>query len=147
MCQTFVPLLKKDGRIVNLSSVASSLNPYSKEIQERFRSENMTLADLENLAKEYEVRLKFWTWRRTRTMTLTMIQRCAQDGTESEKGWTQQAYSVSKACVNALTAVLARENPGLTINACCPGWVSTDMGAIMGKPPKSPGQYLSNAVS
>lgn len=28
--------------------------------------------------------------------------------------------------MNALTAVLARENPGLIINACCPGWVSTD---------------------
>ncbi|KAH0153565.1 NAD(P)-binding protein, partial [Aureobasidium melanogenum] len=49
-----------------------------------------------------------------------------------------QGYSVSKACVNAITAILARENPSLTINACCPGWVDTDMGGIMGKPPKEP---------
>lgn len=51
-----------------------------------------------------------------------------------------QGYSVSKACVNAITAILARENPGLTINACCPGWVATDMGGIMGKPPKEPSE-------
>ena len=54
------------------------------------------------------------------------MQVCADNGTERQHGWPQQAYSVSKACINALTAVLARENPGLIINACCPGWVSTD---------------------
>jgi carbonyl reductase 1 len=54
-----------------------------------------------------------------------------------------QGYSVSKACVNAITAILARENPGLIINACCPGWVDTDMGGIMGKPPKKPSKYCS----
>lgn len=50
------------------------------------------------------------------------------------------AYSVSKACVNALTATLARENPGLVVNCCCPGWVDTDMGGIVGKPPKTPAE-------
>ncbi len=37
------------------------------------------------------------------------------------------AYGLSKACANALTLILARENPGLTINACTPGFIETDM--------------------
>lgn len=39
--------------------------------------------------------------------------------------------------MNAFTAVLAREHAKVTINACCPGWVQTDMGRLVGKPPKS----------
>lgn len=40
--------------------------------------------------------------------------------------------------MNALTHLLARDNPGLIINAVCPGWVATDMGAQIGRPPKKP---------
>ena len=72
---------------------------------------------------------------------LTSLKQSADAGTERRNGWpAQSSYSVSKACENALTAVLARENPGLTINACCPGWVSTDMGKMVGsQPSKAPG--------
>ena len=40
------------------------------------------------------------------------------------------AYRISKAALNAATAVFAAEMIGtpLKINACCPGWVATDMG-------------------
>jgi NAD(P)-dependent dehydrogenase (short-subunit alcohol dehydrogenase family) len=39
------------------------------------------------------------------------------------------AYSVSKAALNALTVVTARELPdSVKVNAMCPGWVRTDMG-------------------
>ena len=55
MCQAFIPLLSQDGRIVNLSSVASGLQIYSKDVQARFRDSNMTLEDVEQLAREYEV--------------------------------------------------------------------------------------------
>ncbi|KAL8683238.1 MAG: hypothetical protein Q9186_000740 [Xanthomendoza sp. 1 TL-2023] len=119
MCQTFIPLLSKNGRIVNVSSTASSLSGYSKEIQERFRDPKMTLQDLEQMMNEY--------------------QEAANNSTESRDGWKSQAYGVTKAAENAMTAILARENPGLIINACCPGWVDTDMGALMGRPPKTPG--------
>ena len=44
---------------------------------------------------------------------------------------------MSKALVNALTRVLARENEGVLVNCCCPGWVATDMGRIVGRPPKT----------
>lgn len=118
MCQSFMPLLSEGGRIVNVSSTASSLGNYSKAIQQRFRNPKMTLEDLEGMMQEYQT--------------------CADTGTERQNGWPQLAYGVSKACVNALTAILARENPGLTINACCPGWVATDMGSLVGTPTKTP---------
>lgn len=41
-----------------------------------------------------------------------------------------------------MTALLARENPGLLVNACCPGWIETEMGWSVTsgrtKPPKTP---------
>jgi len=37
-------------------------------------------------------------------------------------------YGVSKAGLNALTEVLARQYPDLIVNSVCPGWVRTDMG-------------------
>ena len=80
----------------------------------------MTLQDLEGLLNEY--------------------QDAAKNGTEQENGWPQQAYAVSKAAMNAMTATLAREKSGLVINSCCPGWVATDMGKMIAPtPPKDPG--------
>lgn len=118
-CQTLLPLMKKGGRVVNVSSVGSDLHIYSKDVQERFRNRNMTLAELEDMAQEY--------------------QGVVDGGKEDKTGWggKGRAYSVSKACVNALTRVLARENDGVKINCCCPGWVDTDMGSIVGRPSKS----------
>ena len=55
MCQTFIPLLSENSRIVNLSSVSSTLKPYGEQIRQRFRNADMTLEDLEQLAREYEV--------------------------------------------------------------------------------------------
>jgi NAD(P)-dependent dehydrogenase (short-subunit alcohol dehydrogenase family) len=45
-------------------------------------------------------------------------------------GWSTDAYGVSKAALNALTRVLARELAprGIRVNSTCPGWVRTDMG-------------------
>jgi len=56
MCKAFLPLLKerKGARIVNLSSVASQLNHYSPEIQQRFRNVK-TLDEVDQLASEYLV--------------------------------------------------------------------------------------------
>jgi NAD(P)-dependent dehydrogenase (short-subunit alcohol dehydrogenase family) len=44
--------------------------------------------------------------------------------------WDAAAYSTSKAALNALTVLLAREtkDEGILVNAACPGWVKTDMG-------------------
>ena len=56
MCQTFIPLLASDfGRIVNVSSTASSLRNYSQEIRDAFRNPSMRLEDLETLVLRYQV--------------------------------------------------------------------------------------------
>ena len=55
MCQAFLPLLKKDGRIVNVSSVGSSLERYSDGIKQQFRDPNLTLQDLEVMMEKYQV--------------------------------------------------------------------------------------------
>ncbi|KAL8958383.1 MAG: hypothetical protein Q9193_004545 [Seirophora villosa] len=130
--------MSKTGRVVNVSSTGSSLSGYSKEIQDRFRSPTMTLNDLEQMMTEYQVR----SLRLSLCLQYALItrQETANVGTESREGWKTQAYSVSKAAQNAMTAILARENPGLIINACCPGWIDTKMGNLMGRPPKSPAE-------
>ncbi|MGE3768883.1 MAG: SDR family NAD(P)-dependent oxidoreductase [Kofleriaceae bacterium] len=46
------------------------------------------------------------------------------------KGWGTDAYGVSKAALDALTRVFARELAPrkIRVNSTCPGWVRTDMG-------------------
>ena len=129
MCQAFFPIMRKGGRIVNLSSVASSLVGYNPELQHRLRTskDSMTLEQLNQLARAYLDSVHL--------------------GTSGEDGWPvgRGPYSVSKALVNAMTAILARQRTDLCINACCPGWVSTEMGHMVGRsgklagsaPPKS----------
>ena len=121
-CQAFLKVMPANGtsRIVNVTSGACQLGNYAEPIQKRFRDPSMTLADLDAMADEYFAAVR--------------------DGKEEETGWkhVDASYSVSKSCVTAMTAVLARENPGVLINCCCPGWVRTDMGSQVGEGGKSP---------
>ncbi len=56
------------------------------------------------------------------------------------------AYRISKVALNAATAVFAAEMAGtpVKINACCPGWVATDMGS--GDAPRSAQEGADTAV-
>lgn len=50
-------------------------------------------------------------------------------GAFSEMESDYAAYRISKAALNAITAILAAEQRGrIAVNAACPGWVRTDMG-------------------
>ena len=53
------------------------------------------------------------------------------DGKEKEQGWPSAAYAVSKAGCTAMTKAIANEEDGrgrgVLVNACCPGYVKTDM--------------------
>lgn len=100
MCQAFLPLLTADtGRIVNVSSVASHLSSFSRPLAQRFRSAK-TLDEIDGPAQEYL--------------------ESADAGSARKDGWASP-YCVSKALINGLTAVLAKQNAKTTINCCCPG--------------------------
>jgi len=119
MCRMILPHMQKGSRIVSLSSVGSMLNGYSDELKKRFRTVS-SLPEIEQLAEEYSKAFK--------------------DQKLKEEGWPGpgKSYSVSKALINAFTRVLAEENKGIQINCCCPGWVETDMGKMVGSsPPKT----------
>ncbi|EMD59669.1 hypothetical protein GGP41_008553 [Bipolaris sorokiniana] len=122
MCQLFLTQGKMsttpNSRIVNVSSTASSLSNYTSPIQSRFRSAK-SVSDIDALAQEYIYAVKL------------------QKQEEPGFGAPPKSYQVSKALMNALTLVLARENDDAVVNCCCPGWVDSDMGDQIGKPPKT----------
>jgi carbonyl reductase 1 len=125
MCELFLDEGKMKtnpgARIVNVSSTGSALSNYDTSVQERFRGAK-NKDEVDALANGYLDSYKMGT--------------LAQDGWGTE-GSVGISYQVSKACVNALTLALARENPDVRINCCCPGWVDSDMGRILGRPPKT----------
>jgi len=119
MCQGVIPMMSEKGRVVNLSSVAGHLRVIpSADIQKQFTRETLDIPSIDKILQDY----------------LSAV----ADGTYTEKGWPKEkSYSVSKVAVTAMTNVLARENPHLLINSCCPGWVNTEMGNLVGKPRKT----------
>lgn len=127
MCQTFMPHLSKTGRIVNMASVASALKVYSPTIQERSRNAT-ELSQLEALAQEFEAAVK------------------SKNEVDAGFGHPVRAYAFSKALLRAATSILARQHQHAhpsseaLINCCCPGWIKTDMGKLVGRgnAPKTP---------
>lgn len=110
----------KISRIVNVSSTACQLNNYDQKIQDRFHAVK-SVQDVEALADQYVQAVK------------------AGGSAQKDAGFGSppKSYQASKALINALTVVLARENPDVIVNCCCPGWVDTDMGHQVGRPPKT----------
>lgn len=108
-------------RIVNVSSTASQLRSnYAPNIQSSFRAVK-SIDDIDALAAQY----------------VAVVQRGSSAQKAAGFGSPPKSYQVSKALINALTVVLARENSDVLVNCCCPGWVDTDMGHQVGRPPKT----------
>ncbi|EFQ93021.1 hypothetical protein PTT_09714 [Pyrenophora teres f. teres 0-1] len=108
--RTFLPFLKPTGRIVNVASMAGKLNKYSEEIRNRFLAAK-TEDDVTAIMKDFVA--------------------AVEAGKEKEAGFPSAAYAVSKAGLIGGTKALARQQKeagsGVLINACCPGYVNTDM--------------------
>ena len=104
-----------------MSSTASQLRGnYAPNIQSSFRAVK-SIDDIDALAAQY----------------VAVVQRGSSAQKAAGFGSPPKSYQVSKALINALTVVLARENPDVLVNCCCPGWVDTDMGHQVGRPPKT----------
>ncbi|XP_019964860.1 carbonyl reductase [NADPH] 1 [Paralichthys olivaceus] len=124
MLTHFLPIVKAGGRVVNVSSFVGTrtLNQCSPALQERFRSEDITEDELVGLMQQF--------------VDMT------QKNEHKPGGWPETAYGVSKTGLTTLSMILARrlskERPSdkILLNACCPGWVRTDMAGP--KAPKSP---------
>lgn len=97
--ETFLPQLVASGRLVNISSASgpSWVSSQSAEVQRFFLDPTMT-------------------WERLEAFI-------AEAGNAHEGS----AYGFSKACVNLLTMIVAREHPTLKVNGCTPGYIATDM--------------------
>ena len=110
VCDAFLPLLKKTpgSRIVNTASASGpnfvSRCQNSAHLKVFARPDTATLDELYEVAKSYETLSDY-------------------DG---------DAYGVSKACVNAYTYLLAKENPDVLINSMTPGYIMTDLTKGMG---------------
>jgi carbonyl reductase 1 len=132
MCEAFLsqPNLRPGARIVSMTSGLNNLSSYGGTIQDTIRNAS-SVADIDAIAKSYIADMR------------------AGPEVEERAGWADKArsYKVSKALINTLTVVLAKQYPGVMINSCCPGWVNTDMGKMGGtKPPKTPEEGARTAV-
>ncbi|XP_008298349.1 carbonyl reductase [NADPH] 1-like [Stegastes partitus] len=124
MLTHFLPLIKPGGRVVNMSSTIGSnaLKKCSSDLQQRLRSDDITEDELAALMQRFVDE--------------------AKKGEHRQGGWPDTAYGVSKMGLTVLTVIQARrlskERPtdAILLNACCPGWVRTDMAGD--KAPKSP---------
>jgi NAD(P)-dependent dehydrogenase (short-subunit alcohol dehydrogenase family) len=128
VCESFVPLIQHtDGRVVNVSSAAG---PNFVADCDEERQELLTNPEV--------------TWEQIQAFMDECREAAEQAG---EFGDTDigdaSAYGLSKACLNAYTVAVARENDDLTVNACTPGFIETDLTRPMaerqGKDPREVG--------
>ncbi|RIB01571.1 hypothetical protein C2G38_2009949 [Gigaspora rosea] len=107
----FYPLIRPNGRIVNVSSSAGGLHIVNKALGQEFSKEDLDMDGLIELMKRFED--------------------AVEKDTYKQEGWPRQAYGVSKLGVTTMTRILARradkEGNNIKVFSCCPGWVKTDM--------------------
>ncbi|CAG8749079.1 22226_t:CDS:2 [Cetraspora pellucida] len=111
VCNILYPLIRPNGRIINISSRAGRSSNLSSTLKQEFSKEDLDIEGLTKLLKRFE------------------------DAVERDKyleeGWPRQAYGVSKIGVTTMSRILGRradkEGNNIKVFACCPGWVKTDM--------------------
>jgi carbonyl reductase 1 len=110
--QDFLPLLRPDGRLVNVCSMSGKLSSYSEDVRAAFlKAAETDVAAVSSLMESFTT--------------------AVSEGREKEAGFPSAAYAVSKAGEIAATKVIAtdekKKGGQRLINACCPGYVNTDM--------------------
>ncbi len=147
-----------------------SINAARDDIQARFgrldvlvnnagidydRDQNVLSADLDRVRRILETNL-FGVWSVTNAFLPLLREsdnpRIVNVSSEAGsiagiEGWAP-GYSTSKAALNALTVITAKElrREGFLVNAVCPGWIATDMGGPGGGPLPPGGRSVVWAV-
>lgn len=119
LCNAILPVMKAQGRISILASIVAewSLKKCSEKNQSLFKSPDITEEQLTKIMEEFV--------------------EAADAGTHESLGFANTAYGMSKVGVLVLTRILAKKaeqlpQPGVLVNCCCPGFVSTDMSSNRG---------------
>lgn len=119
VCKSFFPLLRPHARVVNVSSMSSQFaaRKCSPELNARFVAQDLDIPKVEQLMTEFVNSTK--------------------DGTYKQKGWCESAYGCSKIGVTLMTFAHQKEfsndsRADIIVNACCPGYVDTDMSSHKG---------------
>ncbi|KAK3719843.1 hypothetical protein RRG08_040145 [Elysia crispata] len=119
-CEVLFPLLRPHARVSNVSSMVSqfALAKCSDAWKARFVSTDITMDELSDIMNKF-------------------IQ-ATKNGTHKEEGFPETAYGVSKIGVTVMSLIQQREMDkkgadDIVINACCPGYVDTDMTSHKGK--------------
>jgi carbonyl reductase 1 len=107
-----LPLVKKGGRIVMVSSGVADRSRLGPHLRARFSAPDLARDELVGLMRKF-------------------VDDVAQ-GQHTAEGWPSSAYCVSKIGLNALTELYGRDLSsdwrGILCNTACPGWVRTGMG-------------------
>jgi NAD(P)-dependent dehydrogenase (short-subunit alcohol dehydrogenase family) len=102
--RAMLPLLRDGATITNVTSGLGELSNLDPAHARKLAASSLTREELEELVRDF-----------------------VQQG---GSGWGTDAYGVSKAALDALTRVLARDlaSRSIRVNSTCPGWVRTGMG-------------------
>ncbi|XP_071087201.1 carbonyl reductase [NADPH] 1-like [Haliotis cracherodii] len=119
VCRVLFPLLRPHARVVNVSSLVSqfAITKCSPAVQGRFKDPSLTMDGLEKIMQEFVD--------------------AAKAGNHQDQGFPNTAYGTSKIGVTVMSFIQDREirkdlREDIVINACCPGYVATDMSSHKG---------------
>jgi len=112
LCNVLFPLLRPHARVVNVSSMASefAIKKCSNAMQKKFKDPNLNMDQLCDLIQKFVAD--------------------AKTGNHEKSGFANSAYGMSKVGVSVMTFIQQRQlnsKDDIIVNACCPGYVDTDM--------------------
>ncbi|CAF1231925.1 unnamed protein product [Rotaria sp. Silwood1] len=113
VCNALFPLLRDHARIVNVSSRAGMLDSIKNpEIRQNLIAHTATIESVSDILNDFIKK--------------------AKQNSHQDDGYPNSAYGMSKLAVIAVTMIQQRhfdEKPqrDIVVNACCPGYINTDM--------------------